>query len=160
MRSALNGITGYGNTTMRDTIFLGFRLMARRGRCYFCSRMASTRQARSQKTTCWNQRARQRRHPGSNSRTPASNTPALPHIRTPAFLKQVTHEAGGRSGRPRRAGLQELFRRAIRDMRDRYVLTYAPSGVSRPGWHALSVKLVQARGDVVTNMVTGSAHAD
>jgi hypothetical protein len=34
-------------------------------------------------------------------------------------------------------------------MRDRYVLTYTPDGVSRSGWHALSVKLTRTHGDVV-----------
>ena len=66
------------------------------------------------------------------------------------FLAHATHEAGGRiwSASSNR-DLQTLFSRAIRDMRDRYVLTYTPSGVSRPGWHALSVKLARGRGDVV-----------
>ena len=66
------------------------------------------------------------------------------------FLKQATHEAGGRiwSASSNR-DLQKLFSRAIRDMRDRYVLTYTPSGVSHPGWHALNVKLARASADVV-----------
>ena len=66
------------------------------------------------------------------------------------FLKQATHEAGGRvwsasSGRD----LQKLFSRAIRDMRDRYVLAYTPDGVSRSGRHTLSVNLTRATGDIV-----------
>jgi len=66
------------------------------------------------------------------------------------FLKQATQEAGGRiwSASSNR-DLQKLFSRAIRDMRDRYVLTYTPDGVGRSGWHALSVKLVRPDGDVV-----------
>ena len=66
------------------------------------------------------------------------------------FLEQATHEAGGRiwSASSNR-DLQKLFSRAIRDMRDRYVLSYTPDGVSRSGWHALGVKLARARADVV-----------
>ena len=66
------------------------------------------------------------------------------------FLKQATHEAGGRvwSASSDR-DLQKLFSRAIRDMRDRYVLAYTPDGVSRSGRHTLSVNLTRAKGDIV-----------
>jgi hypothetical protein len=33
-------------------------------------------------------------------------------------------------------------------MRARYLLTFAPRGVSRDGWHDLKVTLKNARGDV------------
>jgi len=67
-----------------------------------------------------------------------------------SFLKQATHESGGRMwSASSNRDLQRLLVRAIRDMRDRYVMTYTPDGVSRAGWHALSVKLTRTHGDVV-----------
>jgi len=44
--------------------------------------------------------------------------------------------------------LPALFERALREIRARYVLTYYPTGVDDPGWHALEVRLKGTRGDV------------
>ena len=141
VRSALHGITGYGNTTMRDAVFLALR----------ATPPDTTRPLLLVFTD------------GLDTSSWLSEDDLLESVRRAnvvihaitvgpyqPFLKQVTHEAGGRTwSASSNRDLQELFRRAIRDMRDRYVLTYTPSGVSRSGWHALRVKLVRTHGDVV-----------
>jgi hypothetical protein len=43
----------------------------------------------------------------------------------------------------------ETLSRAIRDMRDRYLLAYTPDGVSRSGRQTLSVNLTRAKEDIV-----------
>jgi VWFA-related protein len=143
VRSALHAITAAGDTTLRDAVFLGLQT----------SPPAATRSLLLVFTD------------GDDTSSWLSTDEALESVRhanivihavtvgpgsLQPFLKQVTHEAGGRiwSASSNR-DLQKLFSRAVRDMRDRYVLSYTPKGVSRPGWHALDVKLARASGDVV-----------
>jgi VWFA-related protein len=140
VRSALHAITGAGDTTLRDAVFLGLQT----------SPPAGTRSLLLIFTD------------GDDTSSWLSDDEVLESVRhanvvihavsfgSRAFLKQATHEAGGRiwSASSNR-DLQKLFSRAIRDMRDRYVLTYTPSGVNHAGWHALNVKLARASADVV-----------
>jgi uncharacterized protein YegL len=140
VRSALHAITGAGDTTLRDAVFLGLQT----------SPPAATRSLLLVFTD------------GDDTSSWLSDDEVLEAVRhanvvvhavsfgSRHFLKQATHESGGRiwSASSNR-DLQKLFSRAIRDMRDRYVLSYTPSGVSRPGWHALNVKLARASADVV-----------
>ena len=35
---------------------------------------------------------------------------------------------------------------ALRDMKARYVMTYAPEGVERTGWHAIDLRLTRRKG--------------
>jgi VWFA-related protein len=140
VRSALHAITGAGDTTLRDAVFLGLQT----------SPPPATRSlllvfTDGDDTSSWlaaDEVLEAVRH--ANVVIHAVSFGSRP------FLKQATHESGGRiwSASSNR-DLQKLFSRAIRDMRDRYVLTYTPSGVSRPGWHALNVKLARASADVV-----------
>jgi VWFA-related protein len=140
VRSALHAITGAGDTTLRDAVFLGLQT----------SPPAATRSLLLVFTD------------GEDTSSWLSDDEVLEAVRhanvvihavsfgSRSFLKQATHESGGRvwSASSNR-DLRKLFSRAIRDMRDRYVLTYTPSGVSHPGWHALDVRLARARADVV-----------
>jgi hypothetical protein len=58
------------------------------------------------------------------------------------FLDRLAEAAGGRTwSATSDRQLRKLFTRALDEMRARYLLTYTPSGVSRPGWHELKVKL-------------------
>jgi VWFA-related protein len=141
VRSALHAITGYGHTTMRDGVFLALR----------ATPPDTTRPLLLVFTD------------GLDTSSWLSEDDLLESVRRAnlvihavtvgpyqPFLQRLTHEAGGRTwSASSNRDLQELFRRAIRDMRDRYVLTYTPSGVSHAGWHALHVKLVRAHGDVL-----------
>jgi uncharacterized protein YegL len=141
VRSALHAITGLGHTTMRDAVFLALRPAP----------PDTTRPLLLVFTD------------GLDTSSWLSEDDLLESVRRAnvvihaitvgpyqPFLKRVTHEAGGRTwSASSNRDLQELFRRAIHDMRDRYVLTYTPGGVSRPGWHALSVKLARTHADVL-----------
>jgi hypothetical protein len=45
--------------------------------------------------------------------------------------------------------LRDRFLAVLHDIRARYVLSYAPTGVDTAGWHELEVELHGARGDVL-----------
>jgi VWFA-related protein len=65
------------------------------------------------------------------------------------FLDRLVEAAGGRTwSATSDRQLRELFTRALDEMRARYLLTYTPNGVSRPGWHELKVKLKTGGADV------------
>ena len=67
------------------------------------------------------------------------------------LLENLAEESGGRlffadsSDR-----LRPVFERVLAELRTRYLLTYYPRGVPRPGWHTLQVKLKSRPGDVIT----------
>ena len=140
VRSALQAITGTGATSLRDALFLALQT-----RPHEATRPLLLIFTDGADTSSWlsaDEVLESVRH--ANVVIHAVSFSSHP------FLKQATDEAGGRiwSASSNR-DLQELFSRAIRDMRDRYVLTYAPDGGSRSGWHALSVRLARTNGDVV-----------
>jgi Ca-activated chloride channel homolog len=65
------------------------------------------------------------------------------------FLRSLADATGGRVFRAMPSlPLEELFAMVLDDARSRYVLTYYPDKPT-PGWHKLSVKLVESKGDVV-----------
>ena len=61
------------------------------------------------------------------------------------FLQPIAEATGGR-GWPAKSWdrLARAFVDALEEFRSRYRLRYEPSGVARPGWHALSVRLARA----------------
>jgi VWFA-related protein len=66
------------------------------------------------------------------------------------FLDDVTHATGGRVWTIRRdRDLRAGFLEVLQDIRSRYLLSYAPSGVETAGWHALSVRLRGKKGEVL-----------
>lgn len=140
VRSALHRINGYGHTTMRDAVFLGLDAMphdaTRPLLLVFTDGLDTTSWISEDELLESVHRADVVIHAVTFGRQP--------------FLDHVTHDAGGRTwSASSNRDLQNLFTRAIRDMRDRYVLTYTPAGVSQQGWHSLSVKLSRAHADVV-----------
>jgi uncharacterized protein YegL len=70
-------------------------------------------------------------------------------VESDAFLERLVVTTGGRhwSATSDRQ-LRELFTNALQEMRARYLLTYTPRGVARPGWHELKVRLKNARADI------------
>ena len=65
------------------------------------------------------------------------------------FLHKVTEETGGRAlFASTDADLRATFARTLDEFRNRYVLSYAPAGVSNSGWHALDVRLKSKKGKV------------
>lgn len=78
-----------------------------------------------------------------------SDAPLRPEPSVPAFLKAITEVTGGQLLRtPRETGLRDLFVAALRDMKARYVVTYAPEGVERTGWHDIDLRLTRRKGVV------------
>ena len=66
------------------------------------------------------------------------------------FLRRVTDETGGRTlFASTDADLTSAFAQTLEEFRNRYVLSYAPSGVSATGWHQLDVKLKARKGTVI-----------
>lgn len=141
VRSALHAITGAGDTSLRDALFLALHTRppdATRPLLLIFTDGADTSSFLSADEVL------------ESVRHANVVIHAVVLGSDQSFLKQVTHGAGGRvwSASSNR-DLQALFSRAIRDMRDRYVLTYTPSGVGHSGWHGLGVKLARTNGDVV-----------
>lgn len=65
------------------------------------------------------------------------------------FARELAKAGGGRVWSAKSAGaLQELFGEVLNELRARYLLTYTPTGVTPDGWHDVTVRLKNARGDV------------
>jgi Ca-activated chloride channel family protein len=65
------------------------------------------------------------------------------------FLDSLTEETGGRAlFASSNSDLRATLTKTLAEFRDRYVLSYTPSGVSATGWHRLDVKLKGKRGKV------------
>jgi VWFA-related protein len=66
--------------------------------------------------------------------------------------KFLTALADATGGRVMMAGadsdLRETFVKTLAEFRDRYVLTYEPTGVRAGGWHPIDVKLKGKRGKI------------
>jgi len=70
-------------------------------------------------------------------------------VESDSFLERVVEASGGRTwSATSDRQLRELFTRALEEMRARYLLTYSPSGVKRPGWHEIKVRLKNGRADI------------
>jgi Ca-activated chloride channel family protein len=65
------------------------------------------------------------------------------------FLEELTQESGGRVlFATSDADLRGAFTKTLAEIRDRYVLSYTPTGVSATGWHRLDVTLKGQKGRV------------
>jgi Ca-activated chloride channel family protein len=65
-----------------------------------------------------------------------------------AFLQKLTEETGGQHIRVESTrDLAAAFAAIVNDFKTRYLLTYAPKGVPKSGWHPIDVK-VKGRGTV------------
>jgi VWFA-related protein len=70
-------------------------------------------------------------------------------VESDAFLDKLTQISGGRSwSATSDRQLQDLFTKALDEMRARYLLTYTPRGVRQTGWHEHKVKLKSGSADV------------
>ena len=57
-------------------------------------------------------------------------------------LDDLAKAGGGRHWSARKASdVNDLFGKALNELRSRYLLTYTPSGVTREGWHDVTVTL-------------------
>jgi VWFA-related protein len=65
------------------------------------------------------------------------------------FLENLANATGGRMwNAPHDNELERLFSGALEEMRSRYLLTFSAKSQGKPGWHDLTVKLRNARGDL------------
>jgi hypothetical protein len=65
------------------------------------------------------------------------------------FLESLTEETGGRVlFADSNTDLRGAFTKTLAEFRDRYVLSYTPTGVAATGWHRLDVTLKGKRGKV------------
>jgi VWFA-related protein len=70
-------------------------------------------------------------------------------LRPSELLRNLAKAGGGRHWAAQKpSDLNDLFGKALNELRARYLLTYSPSGVQRNGWHDVKVTLKNARGDV------------
>ena len=70
-------------------------------------------------------------------------------LRPSELLRNLARAGGGRHWAAQKpSDLNDLFGKALNELRARYLLTYTPSGVQRSGWHDVKVTLRNARGDV------------
>jgi VWFA-related protein len=65
------------------------------------------------------------------------------------FLESLTEETGGRVLFATSTGdLRGAFTKTLAEFRDRYILSYTPTGVAATGWHRLAVTLKGGKGKV------------
>jgi VWFA-related protein len=80
-------------------------------------------------------------------------------VQSDAFLDRLADVTGGRTwSATSDRQLRELFTQALEEMRARYLVSYTPRGVSKPGWHELKVKVKSGGADVTARpgyFVTG-----
>lgn len=79
---------------------------------------------------------------------PAAGTPSLEWAHT-FGLRQVAEASGGRYWEAESpARLKTAFSAIAETMAQRYVLSYEPQGVKRPGWHEIELRLRTRPGEV------------
>jgi VWFA-related protein len=85
----------------------------------------------------------------ASSALPRNTTTSVTTIDTSKFLEDLSDETGGRVVRvDADRDLRATFVSTLAEFRDRYVLTYAPTGVPAGGWHPLTVRLKSKAGKV------------
>lgn len=139
LRLELAGLTGSGATALRDAVYLAMLT-------------PSDAHARSLlllfsdglDTASW--------QTGDAALAAARRANTVVHVvraGRDGFLDRLADATGGRTwsaGSDRQ--LEELFTRALDEMRARYVLTYSPTGPRTPGWHDIKVSLRRQRADI------------
>jgi hypothetical protein len=79
---------------------------------------------------------------------PAVATPSLELLHTWS-MRQIAESTGGRYWEAESpARLKTAFAAITESMAQRYILSYEPQGVKRPGWHAIELRLRGRTGDV------------
>jgi Ca-activated chloride channel family protein len=63
-------------------------------------------------------------------------------VRSAEFLGDLTEQTGGRLFKIESTrGLSAVFLEVLDEFRQRYLLSYSPAGVSKEGWHTLTVRV-------------------
>ena len=139
IRTALDTMTGSGATSLRDAVQLALQLQPRDR-----SRPLMLLFTDGHDTASW-----LTEDAVVDSARRSGVVIHAVRVESDALLDRLTQISGGRTwSATSDRQLQELFTRALDEMRARYLLTYAPRGVRQPGWHELKVKLKNGGGDV------------
>ncbi|MGE5244235.1 MAG: VWA domain-containing protein [Betaproteobacteria bacterium] len=64
------------------------------------------------------------------------------------FLPAIAAATGGRLLHADDRDLADAFGSAVREFQNRYLLMYVPSGVDRPGWHTITLRVKDRSADV------------
>ncbi len=79
---------------------------------------------------------------------PAVATPSLEWLHTWG-MRQIAESTGGRYWEAESpARLKTAFAAITESMAQRYILSYEPEGVKRPGWHEIELRLLSRTGEV------------
>jgi uncharacterized protein YegL len=139
IRSALATMTGSGATSLRDAVHLALQLQPRDR-----SRPLMLLFTDGHDTASW-----LTEEAVVDSARRSGVVIHAVRVESDALLDRLTQVSGGRTwSATSDRQLQELFTRALDEMRARYLLTYTPRGIRQPGWHELKVKLRNGGGDV------------
>lgn len=80
------------------------------------------------------------------SETVVYGVAVTPEGGSPRFLRDVTEETGGKVLEVKSNDrLEAAFVQILEEFRQRYLLSYSPTGVTKPGWHKIEVR-VKRRG--------------
>lgn len=139
LRSALRAIRGAGATALRDAVHLALELQP-----HDRTRPLVLVFTDGRDTTSW-----LTEDAVVDSARRVGVVVHAVRVESDRFLDRLTDSSGGRTwSATSDRQLRELFTRALDEMRARYLLTYTPRGVSRPGWHDLKVRLKNGRADI------------
>jgi VWFA-related protein len=139
IRTALGTMTGSGATSLRDAVHLALQLQPRDR-----SRPLMLLFTDGHDTSSWLSE-----DAVIDSARRSGVVIHAVRVESDSLLDRLTQVSGGRTwSATSDRQLQELFTKALDEMRARYLLTYTPHGVRQPGWHELKVKLKNGGGDV------------
>lgn len=90
---------------------------------------------------------------GADGRLRARPNPAVAQMasqlsRAEKLFDRFAEETGGRAFHATAGSLRATLIAILEEFRQRYMLTYTPSGVAKPGWHTIDVKLRGRAGEV------------
>jgi VWFA-related protein len=139
IRTALGAMTGNGATSLRDAVHLALQLQP-----HDQTRPLVLVFTDGHDTASW-----LTEDAAIDSARRAGVVIHAVRLESDAFLDKLTQISGGRSwSATSDRQLEELFTKALDEMRARYLLTYTPRGVRQTGWHDLKVRLKSGSADI------------
>jgi Ca-activated chloride channel family protein len=145
VRAALANAAGEGGTSLRDAVQLALEL-----RPIDHTRPLLLVFTDGRDTTSWlSDEAAAESARRSGMVTHVVKVRSRDDLDSMVFLKQLVEATGGRIwSASSSSDLDQLFTRALDEMRARYLLTFSTRGVARAGWHELKVKLKNGRANI------------
>jgi VWFA-related protein len=139
IRTALGAMTGNGATSLRDAVHLALQLQP-----HDQTRPLVLVFTDGHDTASW-----LTEDAAIDSARRAGVVIHAVRLESDAFLDKLTQISGGRSwSATSDRQLEELFTKALDEMRARYLLTYTPRRVRQTGWHDLKVRLKRGSADI------------